>query len=88
MRALDAGNYAQAVAELRQAAELSPQDVEYRRDWLKHRDAVTQRLLTQAENAQHTGNYSGAEKHYRTILEYDRGNARAAAGLGLGTKQS
>lgn len=81
MRALDAGDYAQAVAELRQAAELSPQDVEFRRDWLKHRDAVTQRLLTQAENAQNTGDQAAAEKSYRTILEYDHGNARALAGL-------
>lgn len=81
MRALDAGDYAQAVAELRQAAELGPKDVQYRRDWLTHRDAVTQRLITYAENAQHTGDNTLAEKHYRTILEYDRGNARAAAGL-------
>jgi general secretion pathway protein D len=36
MRALDAGNYAEAVAELHEAAELSPQDVEFRRDWIKH----------------------------------------------------
>jgi general secretion pathway protein D len=81
MRELDAGNYTQAVAELQRAAELSPQDVVFRKDWLTHRDAVTQRLLTQAENFLHTGDTAGAEKQYATILEYDRANPRALAGL-------
>jgi general secretion pathway protein D len=80
-RALEAGQFAQGVAELQQAAELSPQDVKFQRDWLTNKETATQRLLTLADNAIATQEYDNAEQHYRTILKFDRDNSRASAGV-------
>ncbi|HYD78902.1 MAG TPA: cohesin domain-containing protein [Paucimonas sp.] len=81
MQAMGSGAYAEAVLELQQAAELSPQDVQYQQDWLRNREIATQKLLAKAEKAKAEGHNTDAEQHYRTILKYDRHNARALAGL-------
>ncbi|GAB3265899.1 cohesin domain-containing protein [Chitinimonas naiadis] len=78
---MDKGAYAEAVQELQQAAELEPQDVRFRTDWLKNRETATRRLLAAADTAYQAGKQDEAEQHYRTILKYERSNARAEAGL-------
>ncbi|OEZ54887.1 type II secretion system protein D precursor [Duganella sp. HH105] len=74
-------NYPKAVAELVQAAELKPKDVEYRNDWLRARETATSKLLASAAAAAADGKVAEAEKSYRQILQFDRDNARAMAGL-------
>jgi general secretion pathway protein D len=80
MNALERHDYAAAVTELQKAAELSPGDLPYRRDWLRAREGATDKLLVAAQTA--TDNDRAlAERHYRTILQYEHDNARALAGL-------
>jgi general secretion pathway protein D len=81
MSALDHEDYDEAVIELQQAAALAPQDVQYQQDWLKNREIVTNKLIAKAQTALAAGEREKAEQHYRTILKYDRYNARALAGL-------
>ncbi|MCG2583855.1 cohesin domain-containing protein [Massilia sp. TS11] len=79
--ALERGAFDEAVKEYQKAAELAPRDVEYKRDWLRQRELVTGKLLARAELSVAEGKVAEAEKQYRTILSYDKGNARALAGL-------
>jgi general secretion pathway protein D len=81
LEAMERGAYADAVTELQRAAELAPQDVRYRQDWLMNREAATLKLLALAEAALAAMRNAEAEAYYRTILQYDRHNARALAGL-------
>jgi general secretion pathway protein D len=86
MAAMDKQNYPKAVAELAQASELKPKDVEYRNDWLRARETSTSRLLAIASAAATEGKDAEAEQAYRSILKYERDNARALAGLESLTK--
>jgi len=81
LHAIDEGNYGKGVAELSKAAELKPKDVEYRNDWLRARETATARLLASAAEAAALGKAADAEQSYKTILGYERDNARALAGL-------
>ena len=81
MSAMERGDFAEAVNELQQAADLAPQDVQYQKDWLRNREVATNKLLAKAEAAIVEGRSAEAEQHYRTILKYDRYNSRALAGL-------
>ncbi len=81
MQAMGRDDYIVGVTELQQAAELSPQDVEYRTDWLKNREAAIRKLLAQADKAMGEGHDSEAGKHFQTILKFDHQNERAKAGL-------
>lgn len=79
--AIEAGDYGKGVAELSKAAELKPKDLEYRNDWLRARETATVRLLAVAADAAANGKEAEAEQAYKTILGYERDNARALAGL-------
>jgi len=81
LSALDRGAYAEAILELQKAAELAAKDVRYQQDWLHHREIVTAKLLSMADTAQKEGKGAEAEQHYKIILQFDRHNARALAGL-------
>jgi general secretion pathway protein D len=81
MNALERKEYATAVVELQQAAELKPGDLIYRRDWLRAREAATDKLLAAAQLALADNDRVLAERHFRTILKYEHDNARALAGL-------
>lgn len=81
MNAMERGEYATAVSELHQAAELSPQDVGYKKDWLRSRETGTTRLLNVATAALAAGKETEAEQAYRSILKFDHDNARAVAGI-------
>jgi general secretion pathway protein D len=81
LTAMEAQDYAKGVAQLAQAAELRPKDVGYRSDLLRARETATTRLLAKASSAMGAGKDAEAEQAYRTILGYERDNARALAGL-------
>ena len=81
MAAMEHGSYVDAVHELELASELSPSDLEYRRDWLTSREKAGQRIAKQAETAFAEGKYDEAEQLYRALLKIDRDNAQALAGL-------
>jgi len=81
IKAMERQDYVVAVHELSQAAEQEPRDLAYRRDWLRAREAATDKLLAAAAAARVDGKTADAEAHYRSILKFDRENARALAGL-------
>jgi general secretion pathway protein D len=81
MQAIERRDFAHAVLELRQAAELKPGDLEYRKDWLRAREAATDKLLANAASLLAEGDRKSAEFHFREVLRYDRDNARAIMGL-------
>jgi len=83
MTAMEHGAYVDAVHELELASELSPGDIEYRRDWLTSREKAEQRLIKQAEALFAEGKYPEAEQAYRSLLKMDRDNAQALAGLDI-----
>lgn len=79
--ALERKEYAAAVAELQKAVELSPGELTYRRDWLRAKENATDKLLVSAQMALAENDRKQAEKSFRTVLQFDRDNARALAGL-------
>ncbi|QDQ26006.1 general secretion pathway protein GspD [Chitinimonas arctica] len=81
LSAMADGQYAEAIRELQQAAELEPRDTRFRADWLQQRETAVRQLLSRAETALAAGREAEAEQHYRAILSFDRDNARAKAGL-------
>lgn len=81
MNALERKEYSTAVAELQKAAELDPGDLAYRRDWLRARENATDRLISAAQIALVENDRKMAEQNFRTVLQFDRENARAIAGL-------
>ncbi|MYN40400.1 general secretion pathway protein GspD [Duganella sp. FT109W] len=76
-----ANDYAKGVAELVKAAELKPEDIGYRNDWLRARETATAKLLARGAAAAAEGKSAEAEQSYQAILKFDRDNARAVAGL-------
>ncbi|MET0264257.1 MAG: cohesin domain-containing protein [Duganella sp.] len=81
MRALEVNDYPVAVSELEQASKLKPGDVAYRRDYLRVRERSTDAQINMGERAIAEGKHTLAESTYRSVLQYDRDNARALAGL-------
>jgi len=81
MSEMEKDNFAQAVEELRLAAEMKPDDVVYQRDWLQSREKATNKLIARADAAKAAGRLDDARSIYATILKYDPANARARIGL-------
>jgi general secretion pathway protein D len=79
--ALERSDYPTAVNELGQATQLKPGDIAYRRDWLRARETSNDKLLASALMAIADGKRDVAERAYRDVLQYDRDNARALAGI-------
>ncbi|MFC3176974.1 cohesin domain-containing protein [Undibacterium amnicola] len=80
MNALARQDFATAVKELELATKLKPNDIEYRRDWLKVRESATNKLLMTGGTALALGQIKEAVQAYQAILQYDPENARALAG--------
>jgi general secretion pathway protein D len=81
MKALYGKEYAKAVVELGTASELKPSDLAYRRDWLRAKESATEKLLEMSQAALADGDRQRAAHTYQSILQYDRDNERARAGL-------
>jgi general secretion pathway protein D len=79
--AMERKAYAEGVLKLEKAAELRPDDANYRRDWLRAREIATARLLSIGGDALAEGKHSEAASAYRTILSFERENSRAQAGV-------
>ncbi len=80
MNALARQDFATAVKELELATKLKPNDIEFRRDWLKVRESATNKLLMTGGTALSLGQTKEAVQAYQTILQYDPENPRALAG--------
>lgn len=81
MMAMERRDYVAAVKQLAEAAEMKPNDHEFRKDWLRGREAAIAKLLEEANNAMAEQKFADADKAFRAILKFDRDNARAQAGL-------
>lgn len=81
LAAMERKAYAEGVLKLEKAAELRPDDVNYRRDWLRARESATARLLAIGGDALAEGKHAEAANAYRTILSFERDNSRAQAGV-------
>lgn len=81
MMSMDRHDYVEAVGQLAEASEMKPHDLEYRKDWLRARELASAKLLALAAASVADRKYADAERSYRAILQYDRDNARALAGI-------
>jgi general secretion pathway protein D len=81
LAAMERNQYAEGVAKLEKAAELKPDDMFYKKDWLLARETATSKLLAAAAAALADNKLAQAEQSYNAILQYERNNARAVAGL-------
>ncbi|MEO7465223.1 MAG: secretin and TonB N-terminal domain-containing protein, partial [Nitrosospira sp.] len=69
------------LASLEKAARDEPDNLEIRAVLARQREAVAARLLSEADNARSGGDLDAAERAYRQVLEINRRNERAEAGL-------
>lgn len=81
MQAMERLEYVEAVNKLAKATELKPDDLAYRKDWLRVRELATAKLLASAASDVTQGKAAEAERAYRTVLQFDQDNDRARAGL-------
>lgn len=75
------GRLVEGVAKLKQASESSPDDLDYRKDYLQERERAVFRLIKQAELALAGGHLDEAYERYANVLALQPDNARANAGL-------
>jgi len=78
---IEAGNEEAGLARLEQALQESPQDVELRNYYERHKAVAVQRYLQLGDNARSAGQPERAEEAYRLAQRFDADNARAKAGL-------
>lgn len=69
------------LASLEQAAREEPDNIEIRAVLARQREAVAGRFLLEADQARLSGDAVAAEQGYRHVLEINRRNERAQAGL-------
>jgi general secretion pathway protein D len=79
--AFERKDYAVAVTELQKATELKPGDIAYKRDWLRAKEGATDKLIAIAQTAIAENDRKLAERTFQSILQYERENPRALAGL-------
>src|SRR5271169_6433592 len=78
---VEAGNYEVGVADLAQAVERSPDNMEYRLDFAARREAAIQKLIAIADTQRRNGQLDQAIATYRRVLTIQVGNQRALRGL-------
>lgn len=81
MDLLEEGRVEDGLAKLEQASKAEPDNVPYRRDWLRNREQLTGRLLAAAGSERASGRREAAQAIYERILKIDPGNGRATLGL-------
>jgi general secretion pathway protein D len=77
---LAAGKVESGLGKLKQAAEQSPENTEFRRRYQTERESALNMLLRQADLATETGNFDAAREAHAQALKLDPANARAAGG--------
>lgn len=80
--ALADGRTEQGLAKLKEAAEKSPNDNEYRRTYFTEREAAVNAALREADVALEQGRFSAAREAYARATRLDPSNAKAEAGFG------
>lgn len=75
------GRLADGVLELKRATELAPDNMEYRRSYVTHKDDATNELLHQGEVALASGEFDHAADVFSDVLRMAPDNSRAQAGL-------
>jgi general secretion pathway protein D len=81
MDLLEEGHVEEGLVKLEQASKADPDNVSYRRDWLRKREQYTNRLLAAANSERASGRQDAAEAIYERILKIDPENGRARLGL-------
>jgi general secretion pathway protein D len=84
---IEAGNEEAGLARLEEALKESPQDVELRNYYERHKAVAVQRYLLLGDNARSAGQLDRAEQAYRLAQRFDADNARAKAGLEAAARQ-
>lgn len=70
-----------SLVKYREAVAADPENAAYKSAWLRARDGVTNRLLTQADREIADGKAQLAQQDYQRVLAIDPVNDRARAGL-------
>jgi general secretion pathway protein D len=78
---IESGNEEQGLERLERAVRESPNDVELRNYYLRHRAVAVQRYLQTGDNARAAGAIDAAEAAYQRTQRFDPDNANAKAGL-------
>ena len=81
LAAVDAGNYEQGIAELREAVRKDPNNLAFRLDLRVREEGAVQRLIATADAARGAGRRDEAAAAYRRVLVLDPANDRALRGL-------
>lgn len=81
MALMDEGKYEQAVARLEEASREAPQDVEYRRDYLRAREQVLNHLIMLGDQERAAKRFDAARAEYRRALAISPEDGRTRARL-------
>jgi general secretion pathway protein D len=81
MSLLEEGRPEEALAKLEQASKAEPGNAAYRRDWLRNREMLVNRLHVAADSERGAGHPEMAQAIYERILKIDATDGRATAGL-------
>ncbi|HLP97445.1 MAG TPA: secretin N-terminal domain-containing protein [Sideroxyarcus sp.] len=81
MDLLEDGKVEEGLAKLEQASRAEPDNTAYRRDWLRKREQLTNRLLAAAGSERTSGRLDAAQVIYERVLKIEPGNGRAVLGL-------
>ena len=81
MSLLEDGHAEEGLVKLEEASKVEPDNVPYRRDWLRNREQLTNRFHAAANNERASGRLEAAQAIYERILKIDPGNSKARQGL-------
>ncbi|MFZ2161168.1 MAG: secretin N-terminal domain-containing protein [Sideroxyarcus sp.] len=81
MSLLEDGHAEEGLQKLELASKAEPENATYRRDWLRNREQLTNRLQAAANSERASGRQEAAQEIYERILKIDPGNDRAKQGL-------
>ncbi len=83
MALLEQGKYEEAVAKLGEASRQAPNNIEYRKDYVRAREQAVNRLIAIGNAERIAERFDAANAAYQRALRVDPGNGRAQAGLEL-----
>jgi general secretion pathway protein D len=83
MALLEEGKYEEAVAKLGEASRQAPNDIEYRKDYVRAREQVVNRLIMVGNAERVAERFDAANAAYQRALRVDPENPRAKTGLDL-----
>ncbi|RFO98109.1 hypothetical protein DIC66_05150 [Rhodoferax lacus] len=74
---IDEGKLEEGLSKLEQAKQADPGNANFKKDWILQRDALTARLLRDAEKERSEQRWDAALQRYARVLTLDRGNIAA-----------